>query len=140
MFDYLYPPWTTVLGYCIGVSSFICVPSYMVYHLLNAKGTFKQVWSYRAAFPHSPPLTLSHLIPSPFLPNCYSSIHRDCVWSFLFRALPGSALSCEHTTGDQDQRSSGQRLARKSATRIGVKTQTHACILQRMCRLSRCCN
>uniref|UniRef100_A0A8C8E3J3 Transporter n=1 Tax=Oryzias sinensis TaxID=183150 RepID=A0A8C8E3J3_9TELE len=42
LFNYTYPPWTTVLGYCIGVSSFICVPSYMVYYLLNAKGTFKQ--------------------------------------------------------------------------------------------------
>eukprot|EP00063_Salmo_salar_P042870 XP_014017705.1 PREDICTED: sodium-dependent serotonin transporter [Salmo salar] len=42
LFDYIYPPWTTVLGYCIGVSSFICVPAYMVYHLLTAKGTFKQ--------------------------------------------------------------------------------------------------
>lgn len=42
LFDYHYPPWTTVLGYCIGVSSFICVPIYMVYHLLSAKGTFKQ--------------------------------------------------------------------------------------------------
>uniref|UniRef100_A0A6Q2XU11 Transporter n=1 Tax=Esox lucius TaxID=8010 RepID=A0A6Q2XU11_ESOLU len=42
LFDYLYPPWTTVLGYCIGVSSFICVPAYMVYHLLTTKGTFKQ--------------------------------------------------------------------------------------------------
>uniref|UniRef100_A0A6Q2WUF1 Transporter n=1 Tax=Esox lucius TaxID=8010 RepID=A0A6Q2WUF1_ESOLU len=36
LFDYLYPPWTTVLGYCIGVSSFICVPAYMVYHLATA--------------------------------------------------------------------------------------------------------
>uniref|UniRef100_A0A672QDX3 Transporter n=1 Tax=Sinocyclocheilus grahami TaxID=75366 RepID=A0A672QDX3_SINGR len=43
LFDYLYPFWTTVLGYCIGVSSFICVPSYMVYHLVTTKGTFKQV-------------------------------------------------------------------------------------------------
>ncbi|XP_076591922.1 solute carrier family 6 member 4a [Chaetodon auriga] len=42
LFNYHFPPWTTVLGYCIGVSSFICVPAYMVYHLLNAKGTFKQ--------------------------------------------------------------------------------------------------
>uniref|UniRef100_A0AAQ6A1U2 Transporter n=1 Tax=Amphiprion ocellaris TaxID=80972 RepID=A0AAQ6A1U2_AMPOC len=32
LFHYQYPPWTTVLGYCIGVSSFICVPAYMVYH------------------------------------------------------------------------------------------------------------
>uniref|UniRef100_A0A3Q3W5F3 Transporter n=1 Tax=Mola mola TaxID=94237 RepID=A0A3Q3W5F3_MOLML len=42
LFDYHYPPWTTVLGYCIGVSSFICVPAYMVYHLISAKGTFQQ--------------------------------------------------------------------------------------------------
>uniref|UniRef100_A0A8C7JI84 Solute carrier family 6 member 4a n=1 Tax=Oncorhynchus kisutch TaxID=8019 RepID=A0A8C7JI84_ONCKI len=47
LFDYIYPPWTTVLGYCIGVSSFICVPAYMVYHLLTAKGTFKQVRASR---------------------------------------------------------------------------------------------
>ncbi|XP_051521830.1 sodium-dependent serotonin transporter-like isoform X2 [Myxocyprinus asiaticus] len=42
LFGYLYPFWTTVLGYCIGVSSFICVPSYMVYYLLTTKGTLKQ--------------------------------------------------------------------------------------------------
>ncbi|MED6234698.1 Sodium-dependent serotonin transporter [Ameca splendens] len=42
LFHYHYPSWTTVLGYCIGVSSFICVPAYMVFHLLNAKGPFKQ--------------------------------------------------------------------------------------------------
>ncbi|KAM4742773.1 solute carrier family 6 member 4a isoform 1-T2 [Anableps anableps] len=42
LFHYQYPSWTTALGYCIGVSSFICVPAYMVYHLLNAKGPFKQ--------------------------------------------------------------------------------------------------
>ncbi|XP_056139102.1 sodium-dependent serotonin transporter-like [Lampris incognitus] len=42
LFNYHYPAWTTTLGYCIGVSSFICVPTYMVYYLLHAKGTFKQ--------------------------------------------------------------------------------------------------
>lgn len=42
LFDYHYPPWTTVLGYCIGVSSFICVPAYMIFYLLTARGTFKQ--------------------------------------------------------------------------------------------------
>lgn len=42
LFHYHYPFWTTVLGYCIGVSSFVCVPAYMVYHLLTTKGTFKQ--------------------------------------------------------------------------------------------------
>ncbi|KAJ8401653.1 hypothetical protein AAFF_G00376240 [Aldrovandia affinis] len=42
LFNYLYPPWTTVVGYCIGVSSLICVPSYMVYYLITTPGTFKQ--------------------------------------------------------------------------------------------------
>lgn len=42
LFSYHYPPWTTVLGYCIGVSSFICVPTYMIYCLIVAKGTFRQ--------------------------------------------------------------------------------------------------
>ncbi|KAG7484875.1 hypothetical protein MATL_G00054480 [Megalops atlanticus] len=42
LFDYLYPPWTTVIGYCIGVSSLICVPSYMVYYLISTPGTFRQ--------------------------------------------------------------------------------------------------
>lgn len=42
LLDYHFPPWTTVLGYSIGVSSFICVPAYMVFYLLNAKGTFKE--------------------------------------------------------------------------------------------------
>ncbi|TNN60201.1 Sodium-dependent serotonin transporter [Liparis tanakae] len=57
LFDYQYPPWTTALGYSIGVSSFICVPVYMVYHLLRAKGTFKESspWSSpldpRSAYP-----------------------------------------------------------------------------------------
>uniref|UniRef100_A0AAZ3NQN9 Transporter n=1 Tax=Oncorhynchus tshawytscha TaxID=74940 RepID=A0AAZ3NQN9_ONCTS len=62
LFDYIYPPWTTVLGYCIGVSSFICVPAYMVYHLLTAKGTFKQVRASRGLgeglSPSSPPSVL----------------------------------------------------------------------------------
>uniref|UniRef100_A0A4W5Q2G5 Transporter n=1 Tax=Hucho hucho TaxID=62062 RepID=A0A4W5Q2G5_9TELE len=66
LFDYVYPPWTTVLGYCIGVSSFICVPAYMVYHLLTAKGTFKQVRATRGLgmglSPSSPP---SVPLPSP---------------------------------------------------------------------------
>ncbi|KAJ8267228.1 hypothetical protein GJAV_G00140030 [Gymnothorax javanicus] len=42
LFNYLYPPWTTAVGYCIGVSSLICVPVYMVYYLLSTPGTFKQ--------------------------------------------------------------------------------------------------
>lgn len=50
LFSYHYPPWTTALGYCIGVSSFICVPTYMIYCLIVTKGTFKQVCVPRPAF------------------------------------------------------------------------------------------
>ncbi|XP_070591563.1 sodium-dependent serotonin transporter isoform X2 [Erythrolamprus reginae] len=42
LFDYNYPYWTTVLGYCIGTSSFICIPAYMVYRLARTPGTLKE--------------------------------------------------------------------------------------------------
>uniref|UniRef100_A0A674NHW6 Transporter n=1 Tax=Takifugu rubripes TaxID=31033 RepID=A0A674NHW6_TAKRU len=50
LFSYHYPLWTTALGYCIGVSSFICVPTYMIYCLIVTKGTFKQVCVPHPAF------------------------------------------------------------------------------------------
>lgn len=42
LFNYTYPPWSVVLGYCIGTSSFICVPVYMVYHLASTPGSLKE--------------------------------------------------------------------------------------------------
>ncbi|XP_060541249.1 sodium-dependent serotonin transporter-like, partial [Pantherophis guttatus] len=42
LFDYTYPYWTMVLGYCIGTSSFICIPAYMVYRLARTPGTLKE--------------------------------------------------------------------------------------------------
>ncbi|XP_041948186.1 sodium-dependent serotonin transporter-like [Alosa sapidissima] len=42
LFDYLYPSWTTGLGYGIALSSFICVPAYMIFYILSTSGTFKQ--------------------------------------------------------------------------------------------------
>ncbi|KAJ7309106.1 hypothetical protein JRQ81_008436 [Phrynocephalus forsythii] len=42
LFDYDYPYWTMVLGYCIGTSSFICIPAYMVYRLVSTPGTLKE--------------------------------------------------------------------------------------------------
>uniref|UniRef100_A0A6I8P817 Transporter n=1 Tax=Ornithorhynchus anatinus TaxID=9258 RepID=A0A6I8P817_ORNAN len=43
LFDYTYPPWTVILGYCIGTSSFICIPIYVIYRLVITPGTFKEV-------------------------------------------------------------------------------------------------
>ncbi|XP_063151901.1 sodium-dependent serotonin transporter isoform X2 [Candoia aspera] len=42
LFDYSYPYWTVVLGYCIGTSSFICIPAYMIYRLARTPGTLKE--------------------------------------------------------------------------------------------------
>uniref|UniRef100_A0A8C9G1A2 Transporter n=1 Tax=Pavo cristatus TaxID=9049 RepID=A0A8C9G1A2_PAVCR len=42
LFDYNYPYWTTVVGYCIGTSSIICIPIYMVYRLIITPGTLKE--------------------------------------------------------------------------------------------------
>ncbi|CAJ0949198.1 unnamed protein product [Ranitomeya imitator] len=42
LFNYTYPTWSVVLGYCIGTSSFICVPVYMVYRLASTPGTLKE--------------------------------------------------------------------------------------------------
>ncbi|XP_075710442.1 sodium-dependent serotonin transporter [Rhinoderma darwinii] len=42
LFNYTYPNWSVVLGYCVGSSSFICVPIYMVYRLASTPGTLKE--------------------------------------------------------------------------------------------------
>lgn len=43
LFDYDYPYWTTVVGYCIGTSSIMFIPIYMVYRLVITPGTLKEV-------------------------------------------------------------------------------------------------
>uniref|UniRef100_A0A7N4V3F1 Transporter n=1 Tax=Sarcophilus harrisii TaxID=9305 RepID=A0A7N4V3F1_SARHA len=42
LFNYNYPRWTVLLGYCIGTSSFICIPTYITYRLIVTPGTFKE--------------------------------------------------------------------------------------------------
>lgn len=123
LFDYHYPPWTTVLGYCIGVSSFICVPAYMVYHLLNARGTFKQVlyisttinvmcsFLFKASF-SSYSILLLHMLSWHLFLHWHISNDRDCLCSLPFHALSVSNLCCEHMSGDQDQRSKEEAQAR----------------------------
>lgn len=43
LFDYEYPMWSIRLGHLIGVSSFLCIPTYMVYKLVWTPGSLKQV-------------------------------------------------------------------------------------------------
>ncbi|XP_036994737.2 sodium-dependent serotonin transporter-like [Artibeus jamaicensis] len=42
LFEYTYPYWTVILGYCIGTSSFICIPTYIMYWLVVTPGTLKE--------------------------------------------------------------------------------------------------
>ncbi|XP_014403757.1 PREDICTED: sodium-dependent serotonin transporter isoform X4 [Myotis brandtii] len=42
LFQYTYPHWSVVLGYCIGTSSFICIPTYIIYRLIITPGTLKE--------------------------------------------------------------------------------------------------
>jgi len=43
LFHYQYPDWSVVVGYCIGLSSFMWIPLYMLYKLLSTPGSLKQV-------------------------------------------------------------------------------------------------
>ncbi|KAI4533126.1 hypothetical protein MJG53_014918 [Ovis ammon polii x Ovis aries] len=42
LFRYDYPRWSIILGYCIGTSSFICIPTYITYRLIVTPGTLKE--------------------------------------------------------------------------------------------------
>ncbi|KAM8885241.1 solute carrier family 6 member 4b [Spinachia spinachia] len=42
LFDYKYPDWSIMVGYIIGLSSFIWIPVYMVYKLVWTPGSLKQ--------------------------------------------------------------------------------------------------
>ncbi|XP_015746375.1 sodium-dependent serotonin transporter-like [Python bivittatus] len=42
LFDYKYPAWSIQLGHLIGMSSFLCIPAYMVYKLVWTPGSLKQ--------------------------------------------------------------------------------------------------
>ncbi|KAL1780157.1 hypothetical protein HispidOSU_028284 [Sigmodon hispidus] len=42
LFQYNYPHWSIILGYCIGTSSIICIPMYIIYRLISTPGTLKE--------------------------------------------------------------------------------------------------
>ncbi|XP_063171537.1 sodium-dependent serotonin transporter-like [Candoia aspera] len=42
LFGYEYPAWSIRLGHLIGMSSFLCIPAYMVYKLVWTPGSLKQ--------------------------------------------------------------------------------------------------
>lgn len=40
---YVYPWWGEVLGWCLALSSMLCIPVSVLYKLFRAKGTFREV-------------------------------------------------------------------------------------------------
>ena len=40
---YVYPWWGEVIGWCLALSSMLCIPVSVLYKLFRAKGSFKQV-------------------------------------------------------------------------------------------------
>uniref|UniRef100_A0A8C5BCL7 Transporter n=1 Tax=Gadus morhua TaxID=8049 RepID=A0A8C5BCL7_GADMO len=44
LFEYKYPDWSIMVGYMVGLSSFMWIPIYMVYKLVWTPGSLKQVW------------------------------------------------------------------------------------------------
>lgn len=41
--EYVYPWWGEVIGWCLALSSMLCIPVSFLYRLCRAKGTFKEV-------------------------------------------------------------------------------------------------
>ncbi|XP_045911345.1 sodium- and chloride-dependent creatine transporter 1-like [Micropterus dolomieu] len=43
---YVYPWWGEVIGWCMALSSMLCIPISLLYKLFRAKGTFKERWAH----------------------------------------------------------------------------------------------
>ncbi|KAG1670247.1 Sodium- and chloride-dependent GABA transporter 2 [Nymphon striatum] len=39
---YVYPDWAVAIGWCMALSSMVCIPFYMIYAILTTEGTFKE--------------------------------------------------------------------------------------------------
>ncbi|PRD31552.1 UNVERIFIED_CONTAM: Creatine transporter [Trichonephila clavipes] len=42
--DYEYPGWAIFIGWCMALSSMLCVPVYFIYQILITPGTMRQRW------------------------------------------------------------------------------------------------
>eukprot|EP00064_Thunnus_orientalis_P015458 superscaffoldBa00002867_g15511 len=43
---YVYPWWGEVIGWCLALSSMLCIPVSVLYKLFRAKGTFRERWAH----------------------------------------------------------------------------------------------
>ncbi|KAF7645774.1 hypothetical protein LDENG_00198260 [Lucifuga dentata] len=46
---YVYPWWGEVIGWCLALSSMLCIPISLLYKLFRAKGTFRERWTHLTA-------------------------------------------------------------------------------------------
>ncbi|TNM86447.1 hypothetical protein fugu_006677 [Takifugu bimaculatus] len=43
---YVYPWWGEVIGWCLALSSMLCIPVSVLYKLVRAKGTIRERWAH----------------------------------------------------------------------------------------------
>ena len=41
--DYKYPVWGQVIGWCMAISSIVCIPGYMIFKFVTTEGTLSEV-------------------------------------------------------------------------------------------------
>uniref|UniRef100_A0A8C7ZW78 Solute carrier family 6 member 8 n=1 Tax=Oryzias sinensis TaxID=183150 RepID=A0A8C7ZW78_9TELE len=58
---YVYPWWGEVIGWCLALSSMLCIPTTVLYKLFRARGTFKEVRHSPALCPSRPVFSLTLL-------------------------------------------------------------------------------
>lgn len=127
------PSWATALA-CHRSSACLLTWSTTCLMLRAHSSRYKHILSF-------PPLSLlySHSLLFCSLTDA-SPTATTAFGSFLFSWPRQSTLSCEHMTGDQDQRrtggDTGQRLERKNSICVGLRTQADVHILLSVCRRS----
>uniref|UniRef100_A0A4W5LRI6 Transporter n=1 Tax=Hucho hucho TaxID=62062 RepID=A0A4W5LRI6_9TELE len=65
---YTYPLWGEALGWCLALSSMLCIPITVLYKLLRCKGSFTEVCVCVRDWPHASMLRCEHTV-------CVSEIH-----------------------------------------------------------------
>uniref|UniRef100_A0A3P8WU48 Transporter n=1 Tax=Cynoglossus semilaevis TaxID=244447 RepID=A0A3P8WU48_CYNSE len=76
--EYVYPWWGEVIGWCLALSSMLCIPVSFLYRLCRAKGTFKERWAHLTTpvwgIHHLEYMATPPVSPGPLVPASGTSI------------------------------------------------------------------
>uniref|UniRef100_A0A8C5AJ25 Transporter n=1 Tax=Gadus morhua TaxID=8049 RepID=A0A8C5AJ25_GADMO len=81
---YVYPWWGEVIGWCLALSSMLCIPVSVLYKLFRAKGSFKQRWAHLTT-PVWGPHHMEYMAPdahsrAPALPPCNADHNKVIIF------------------------------------------------------------